>query len=273
MLLRRKGTVRAELTMKVSVCGTTDRGMRRSQNEDDLAMVDLTAEKEFKPPIDADGLTVGERGILLAVCDGVGGHRAGEVASSLALETLASEMEALADGCPRQTVFKEAVEKVNQRVWRESKTQERLSGMATTLTAAVICRGRAIIAHVGDSRAYLMRGKSVSQLTRDHSLVASMVASGAMTEEQAQRSPFRATITQAVGLKRTVDVALDSIDLEKGDMLLLCTDGFSEKVRPEEMAEELRSKSLSEAVPELVALANARGGEDNITVEAARVVE
>src|SRR5262249_17400614 len=96
---------------------------------------------------------------------------------------------------------------------------------------------------------------------------------GAITEEQAQRSPFRATITQAVGLKRTVDVALDSIDLAKGDMLLLCTDGLSEKVRPEEMAEELCSKSLSEAVPGLVALANSRGGEDNITVEAARVVE
>jgi len=259
--------------MKVSVCGTTDRGKRRSQNEDDLAMVDLTAEREFKSPIDADGLAVGERGILLAVCDGVGGRRAGEVASALALETLASEMESLTDGCPRQSVFKEAVERVNERVWQEAKTQERLSGMATTLTAAVICRGRAIIAHVGDSRAYHVRGKSISQLTRDQSFVASMVASGAMTEEQAKHSPFRSTILQAIGFKPTIDVALDAVNLEKGDLLLLCTDGLSEKVRPEEMAEEFRAKSLSTAVPELVALANARGGEDNITVEAARVVE
>jgi protein phosphatase len=236
-------------------------------------MVDLAATKEYAPPIDQEGMTVGERGILLAVCDGVGGHRAGEIASALALETLSHEMESLANGCPRKTLFRVAVENVNKRVWQEAQTQARLAGMATTLTAAVVCHRRAIIAHVGDSRAYFLRGKSIQQMTRDQSFVASMVASGALTEEQAEHSPFRSTILQAIGLKSTVDVALDGVDLEPGDMLLLCTDGLSTKVRPEEMAEALRSRSLPEAVQELIGLANARGGEDNITVEAARIEE
>jgi serine/threonine protein phosphatase PrpC len=259
--------------MKLSVCGNTDRGKRRSKNEDDLSMVDLTLALEFEPPIDAEGVAVGERGILLAVCDGVGGHRAGEIASALALEVLSHEMESLAGGCPRRSLFRVAVENVNQRVWQEAQTQERQHGMATTLTAAAICHERAIIAHVGDARAYVLRGESIQQLTRDQSFVASMVASGALTQEQAERSPFRSTILQAIGRASTVDVALDGVDLEKGDVLLLCTDGLSDKVRPEEMAEALRSRSLSEAVQELIALANARGGEDNITLEAARVEE
>jgi PPM family protein phosphatase len=259
--------------MKLSVCGKTDRGKRRPNNEDDLAMVDLTAAREFEPPIDVEGVTVGDRGILLAVCDGVGGHRAGEIASTLALETLSHEMESLAGDCPRQSLFRAAVENVNRRVWQEAQAQTRLHGMATTLTAAAICHERAIIAHVGDSRAYVLRGGSIQQLTRDQSFVASMVASGALTQEQAERSPFRSTILQAIGRASTVDVALDSVDLEKGDLLLLCTDGLSNKVRPGEIAEALRSQPLPEAVQELIALANARGGEDNITVEAARVEE
>ena len=205
------------------------------------------------------------------MCDGVGGHKAGEIASALALETLSHEMESLAEGCPLQSLFRVAVENVNKRVWQEAQTQERLAGMATTLTAAVICHQRAIFAHVGDSRAYFLRGESILQVTRDQSFVASMVASGGMTEEEAERSPFRSTILQAIGRKSTVDVALDGVELEKGDMLLLCTDGLSTKISSEEMAETLRSRSLSEAAQELIALANARGGEDNITVEVARV--
>src|ERR1700693_4090019 len=135
--------------MKLSVCGKTDRGKRRLKNEDDLAMVDLTAALESEPPIDAEGVTVGDRGILLAVCDGVGGHRAGEIASALALEALSHEMESLAGGCPRQTLFRVAVENVNQSVWQEAQTETRLSGMATTLTAAAICHKLAIIAPLG----------------------------------------------------------------------------------------------------------------------------
>jgi len=258
--------------MKISFCGRTDRGKRRPNNEDDLAAVDLTAQKVLDP-IEAEALPVAEHGILLAVCDGVGGARAGEVASALALETLAHELESLADGCPRRTLFGAAVEKVNERVWKQAHTEEKLAGMATTLTAAVVCRERAIFAHVGDSRAYFLRGGSIRQLTRDQSFVASLVASGALTQEEAERSPYRAVILQAIGRARKVDVALDAIELEAGDLLLLCTDGLSDKVKAEEMAEALRTRSLREAVERLIALANDRGGDDNITVLAARVEE
>ena len=143
--------------------------------------------------------------------------------------------------------------------------------MATTLTAVVLCQRRAILAHVGDSRAYFLRGEKIRQITRDQSFVQALIQSGALSEDDALQSPFRNVILQAIGRKTSVEVALDAIDLTSGDLLLLCTDGLSEKVRPEEMAERLSSSSLSEAVEGLIALANERGGEDNITALAARV--
>jgi PPM family protein phosphatase len=257
--------------MKISVFGRTDRGKKRPNNEDDLAVVDLSDRREMVAPIDAEHLPVGERGVLIAVCDGVGGRRAGEVASELALETLSHEMESLADGCPRRALFRTAVENVNLRVWQQSQSDEKLQGMATTLTAAVVCHQRAILAHVGDSRAYFLRAGQIRQLTRDQSFIASMIAAGTMTEEDAKHSPYRTLILQAIGRQPTVEVALDAVDLENGDKLLLCTDGLSDKVRPEEMAEALRTTPLAKAVEDLIALANSRGGEDNITALAAQV--
>ena len=258
--------------MKISAVGRTDRGRRRSRNEDDLALVDLSA-AETVDTYRVEHRPVAERGILLAVCDGVGGHRAGDIAAALALETLANEMERLVDGCPQPELFRKAIEDVNRRVWTESKAEERLRGMATTLTAALLCHGRAIVAHVGDSRAYMLRNGHIRQITRDQSFVQAMVAAGAIDEAQAARSPFRNVILQAIGQKGEVEVAIDAVDLAPGDGLLLCTDGLSEKVRPDEMARLLGARSLPEAVDALVDLANERGGEDNITALAARVEE
>jgi len=257
--------------MRVSAFGVTDIGKKRSKNEDDLEIVDLDGDRR----IDANavtGLEIGSEGLLLAVCDGVGGHRAGEVASALALTRLAEEMESLDDGCPRRTLFGEAVEKVNRAVWEEAHDDPRLQGMATTLTAAVLCRSRAVIAHVGDSRAYVVRGGQIRQVTRDHSFVQSLVASGALKPEEAEKSPFRNVILQALGRKKDVEVALDAVDLAAGDVVALCTDGLSEKVKPAEIASAL-SGDLTEGVRKLVALANERGGDDNITLLAARVEE
>jgi serine/threonine protein phosphatase PrpC len=259
-----------EKTMKISVFGTTDRGKVREKNEDDLAVVDLTQSRTLDPPR-AEDLPVGPQGVLLAVCDGVGGHRAGEVAAALALENLAEEMESLGDGCPRASLFQTAVERVNRRVWETARSSPALEGMATTLTAAVVCRERVILAHVGDSRAYIVRNGAMRQITRDQSFVESMVASGAMTREEAERSPFRNVILQAVGRRKSVQIALDGFDARSGDVLLLCTDGLSTKVRAEEMAGRLKQLPLSEAVNALIEEANARGGEDNITALAARI--
>ena len=256
--------------MRMSAFGRTDKGKRRSNNEDDLALVDLT-EGRALPDQSAEHLRVGERGVLLAVCDGVGGRRAGEVASGLALEVLSEEMESLTPTCPKRDLFRAAVEKVNVRVWQQARTDSPLEGMATTLTAAVVCHQRAILAHVGDSRAYFLRGDRIRQITRDQSFFESLIEAGAINEEEAAQSPYRNVILQAIGRKKSVEVALDAVELWLGDLLLLCTDGLSEKVRPAEMAERLATLGLREAVESLIALANERGGEDNITALAARI--
>lgn len=256
--------------MRISVFGKTDKGKRRPNNEDDLALVDLTEGRALADQ-SAEHLQVGEKGVLLAVCDGVGGRRAGEVASGLALEVLSEEMESLAPTCPKKDVFRAAVEKVNTRVWQQARVDSALEGMATTLTAAVVCRHRAILAHVGDSRAYFLRGERIRQITRDQSFVESLIEARAIREEEAAQSPYRNVILQAIGRKKSVEVALDAVDVSPGDFLLLCTDGLSDKVRPEEMAERLATLTLREAVGSLIALANERGGEDNITALAGKI--
>jgi serine/threonine protein phosphatase PrpC len=258
--------------MRITAFGATDPGRRRPNNEDDLAIVDLTAASEIAG-LEVRDLPVGKSGVLFAVCDGVGGRRAGEIASSLALAGLVHEMEAIADGCPRRAIFREAVERVNRAVWQKAQDDPALEGMATTLTAAVVCLGRAILAHVGDSRAYVLRDGTIRQLTRDQSFIESMLASGALTAEEAAHSPYRNVILQAVGRKKGVEVALDALDLRDRDVLLLCTDGLSEKVEPAEIGAALAGPDLRAAVHSLIALANERGGEDNITVLAARISE
>ena len=254
-----------EDAIQITVAGQTDRGQVRSKNEDDLALVDLDSSRGIEPP-DVERLAVDGRGLLLAVCDGVGGRRAGEVASALALHCLPEEMQALGSVCPQSDLFRRAVENVSRRVWQESKLDPVLEGMTTTLTAAVICQGRAVVAHVGDSRAYVLRDGQIRQITKDHSFVAEMVESGALTREEADRSPYRNVILQAVGQKKKLEVGLDAVDLRPGDVLLLCTDGLSEKVSPAEMARVVQSAEPREAAEALVKLANERGGEDNITV-------
>lgn len=256
--------------MRITAFGMTDKGRRRPRNEDDLAIVDLGTGKTIESLSLVD-LQVSESGVLLAVCDGVGGRRAGEVAAALALSRLIEEMETTDDGCPRRSLFGRAVERVNRSVWEKSQEDPLLAGMATTLTAAVICRRRAVLAHVGDSRAYVLRSGKVRQVTRDQSFVESMVTSGALTPEEAEHSPYRHVILQAIGRMKSVEVALDAIELEDRDTILLCTDGLSEKVKPEELAEALGGTDLASAVRRLVELANERGGEDNITAIAARV--
>ncbi|HYK41513.1 MAG TPA: Stp1/IreP family PP2C-type Ser/Thr phosphatase, partial [Thermoanaerobaculia bacterium] len=256
-------------SMKLTAFGLTDRGRKRSRNEDDLGIVDLSTGKGIDPAALED-LPIGDLGVLLAVCDGVGGRRAGEVASALALSSLAEEMEEQAKSCPRRAMFGAAVEHVNRTVWEKAHEDPRLEGMATTLTAAVVCRNRAILAHVGDSRAYVFRRGAIRQVTRDQSFVQSLVTSGALSEEEAKQSPYRNVILQAIGRKKQVEVALDAVELEEGDTLLLCTDGLSEKVAAPELARALENPDLQSCVRGLIDLANERGGEDNITALVAR---
>jgi len=205
---------------------------------------------------------------LCAVADGIGGYRAGEVASRLALEALAEELEkAVRAGGPLDRALADAMNVANQKIVRHGLSDPECLGMGTTVTSALISGDRAYIGHVGDSRAYLFRGGRVVQLTRDHSLVAELVRNGNLTEEQAERHPQRNVLTQAFGSDLRVKADVTSVPLEDGDLLLLCTDGLTRSVSVAEIEEVLSgAEDLDEACDRLVAMANERGGYDNVTV-------
>lgn len=207
-----------------------------------------------------------EKGALFLVADGMGGHRAGQVASRSAVEWVRKEYYAdpsrdVADSLER------AIKTANREVYTQAQSDPILSGMGTTLVAAVI-RGRGshvTIANVGDSRAYLLRRNRLAQISIDHSWVEAQVRAGLLTREEAERHPQRNLITRALGIRPTVEVDIFEIRLRKGDALLFCTDGVSGEIPEEEMVRILRGMSPAASSAELVAQANALGGNDNAT--------
>lgn len=246
-----------DLTIK----GATDLGRRRTNNEDSHA---------WWVPEGAAERT--RRGALLVVADGMGGAVAGERASRLAVEVVLKKYSTGPGGDPL-TDLKEAVEAANHAVHAESLTSQDLSGMGTTCTAVVVLGNDALVAHVGDSRAYLIRDDEARQLTTDHSLVAHLVERGQLTPEQARYDPRRNVVTRSVGVGPQVDVDAERLTgvLAPGDTLLLCSDGLHGSVEDEELAEAAGGPDLEEACARLIALANDRGGPDNITIILARV--
>jgi serine/threonine protein phosphatase PrpC len=199
------------------------------------------------------------------VCDGMGGAQAGEVASALTLHCLRSEMPA-GEGGTADAALTASVEKANQRVWQAAADPER-KGMGATLTAVLIHGHRAYVAEVGDSRAYVLRGSRFAQLTRDQSYTQFHLDAGTLTREQAETSQYKNVILQSIGTKPSVVVALSHFTLRRGDRILLCSDGLSNKVTDDEMRSVLTATtSLDAACIQLIELANSRGGEDNITV-------
>ena len=254
----------------ISVSGYTDVGMERKLNEDALLLADLT---NFNFSLGARINTghLSERGALLVVADGMGGAAAGEVASELAVMTLRDELAQRANEKPVSLRLKEAVENANRRIWERAQQHPELRGMGTTLTAAIISNGLAYIAQVGDSRAYLLRGKNITQITKDQSLVQEWLDAGMLDVEEAQIHPYRNYLTQSLGVGPAVKVALTEFPIYRNDYLLLCSDGLSNKISPQEMQQALwKSNSTSETCRKLIDEANRRGGEDNITVIVAR---
>ena len=202
---------------------------------------------------------------VFAVADGLGGHQAGEVASDLAL----SSVRALDQADPRSAAkgIADAVRKGNRAVHDRAESDESLQGMGTTMTAVVISGDTAFIAHVGDSRCYLIRGGTITQLSRDHTLVARMVSEGRLTPEQAEAHPQRSVLTRALGADKDVDVDESRITVMDGDRLLLCSDGLTGMLSDEEIREYVAGGSdLDEICRRLIDAANERGGLDNITV-------
>jgi PPM family protein phosphatase len=242
--------------MRLSSFAGTDVGRLRSGNEDSHLR----------------GRTV------FAVADGLGGHQGGEVASAMAVEPLAAlDGHAFADAREAAEALAEAIREANLAILRRARSDPELWGMGTTVTAAAVAGDRVLqLAHVGDSRAYLLRaGAPLRQLTTDHTVVQEAVARGLLTRQQAAVHPQRGVVTRAVGLDPQVPVDLpEPLELEPGDQVLLCTDGLTEVVDDEPIAAVLASQADGDdACSALIAAANQGGGPDNVTVVLLRVAD
>ncbi|MDP9150056.1 MAG: protein phosphatase 2C domain-containing protein [Myxococcota bacterium] len=256
--------------VSLAVYGETDVGLVRATNEDAFVIVDLTSGASVAPKR-MTRCDVGDRGVLMAVSDGIGGHQAGEVASALVIESMCREMASVHPGESSEARLERAVVHANREVWQAGQFPGR-ENMGATLTALFVCGRTAFVAEVGDSRAYLLRGGQIAQVTRDQSYVQLLVDSGAMSADQAKTSGLSNVVLQAMGLKPEVSVALGKIDLRERDCLVLCSDGLSNKLGDDELRQIiLTAPRLDLAGAQLVAAAKARGGEDNITAIVAGV--
>jgi protein phosphatase len=246
--------------MRLAIQAATDLGLKRLRNEDTYAAWEPDNPEERA-----------RRGVLLVLADGMGGARSGDVASRLATEA-AVRAYRQAPGADPLTDLGAALTAANRAVYAENSRQDELPGMATTLTAAVVRGSEVYVAHVGDTRAYLARAGRLEQLTEDHSLVARLVAEGQLTSDQARLDPRRNLLTRSVGLAPTVPIDSRRVNtaLGPGDTLLLCSDGLHGLVADLELARVLGREDLAQVVTDLIALANAAGGSDNITVLVAR---
>ncbi len=209
------------------------------------------------------------RAPVFVVADGMGGARAGEVASRLAIDAF---QEGLPDSGNSEEMLAGRVREANRAIYDKALEEPDLQGMGTTLTAAYLDDARLAIAHVGDSRAYLFRDGELRRLTQDHSLVDELVRRGKLTEEQAAEHPQRSIITRALGIERDVEVDTWSYPVRAGDVLLLCSDGLTSMVSEERVAKVLSTvASLERAAGKLIEAANEAGGRDNITVVLSRL--
>jgi protein phosphatase len=249
----------------VEVAGRSDVGCQRQRNEDYFSVLDLT-HTEATGPFDADA---GPRGFLFLVCDGMGGHVAGQVASHLAVDMVTERMaeappDASAESMAR--VVRAAARRANARIFRVATENPRLEGMGTTLSAAVLAGSTLVVAQVGDSRAYVLRGTELAQVTRDQSLVEELIRTGQLTEVEAQDFEATNIILQALGVAADVDVALTRVDLRRGDHLLVCSDGLSGVVEDDHIKDAISTAATpDDACKRLIELARESGGPDNIT--------
>jgi protein phosphatase len=255
----------------VSAAWLTDVGRVRNNNEDALIVADLSERKVVSGAGEVSLRRIGKRGWLLAVADGMGGAQAGEVASRIATERLAQILISVTEKTLVPEWLRDGLSSANREIRRVSREQPECQGMGATITAAIIHDGRAIIGQVGDSRGYLIRAGQIQQITKDQSMVQALVDAGVLTPEEAAHSPQRNFILKALGAEDELEPDLSRVELASGDYLLLCSDGLSNKVGNVEMRDiALKTKTLGAACIQLVALANERGGEDNITVILAR---
>lgn len=230
----------------------TDKGRIRKQNEDFV----------YAPQ--------GNGGYFAIVADGMGGHKAGEVASRLVVHTVIENLKNLLPEDISEEVLSNALILANKNVWNESHADQHKEGMGSTATVAVFKDSKAIIGHVGDSRAYLYRERKLSQITKDHSYVQMLIDNGYITKKEASNHPARNVITRAVGTDEDLDVDIYTVQLKQGDTILLCSDGLNVAV-PDNEIETTLGRGIAYAAGALIEAALNNGGSDNISVVLAYV--
>ena len=234
------------------IYGSTDVGLVRDHNEDFYFIHESNVQKDYS---------------LLIVADGMGGHEAGEVASELSVTCFVEEFDKLElkKVSNIEKHLSDSLKNANSQVFDKSKETETL-GMGTTFTSVLLYDNRLFFAHVGDSRAYLLRENKMIQITQDHSWVAEQVALGIIKPEDAINHPRNNIITRAIGLNSSVEVDVNSMKVYKGDILLLCSDGLSGLVSDKSIEELISINNLQKVPDQLIEIANQNGGTDNITV-------
>ena len=236
----------------MKIYGKTDVGKVRESNQDSMVFKHL----------DEDCL-------YAVVCDGMGGHNGGNVASELAVRTLDASLSSGYDGASRnrsvETLLRKAIRHTNETVFSVSLKDEGLRGMGTTVVMAYIVDGKAYIAHVGDSRAYIYDGDSLTRLTVDHSIVQQMIDDGQITEEEAKTHPYRHVITRVLGFTRDVEVDIETVEFAPTDIILLCSDGLSNMLESSEIESVFEEVSANRVCDELVEREMKNGGTDNVT--------
>lgn len=246
--------------MKIVSAGLTDVGRKRNHNE--------------------DSFLIDEEVQLYVVADGMGGHAGGGTASRIAVETIDRELRSAREGStdpflaetnlqesPLPEVLRGAVERACLAIFKAAQEDPRLNGMGTTVISLLVKGNHALFAHVGDSRAYLVRGELIQQISEDHSLVNEQIKAGMITPEEARHSRYKNIITRSVGFEEEVQVDVMGLITEPGDYFVMCSDGLSNFVEDKEIREVcLSTPDVTEIPKKLIAMANDRGGDDNITV-------
>lgn len=237
----------------MKMASKTDTGLQRNSNQDSYAVGELPGEA-----------------VWAVVCDGMGGASGGSVASTTAVKSISEQISAsYRPGMGANSIrnlLQSAVSTANLTVFDMSKSIKNLAGMGTTVVACMLVDSVAHIVHAGDSRAYLLSKGKLSQITRDHSIVQSMIESGHLTEEQARLHPRKNVITSALGVDETLQMDYDEVELSEGDAVFICTDGLTNYLETDEILSIVNSTGFYECPDALVERANQNGGGDNITV-------
>jgi serine/threonine protein phosphatase PrpC len=249
-----------EIRPDVELANMSDVGCVRQVNEDYFAYVEPQDQLEFD-----------RRGRLLMVADGMGGHKGGQVASSLAVDVVRNKFLE-ADSDDARSVLIDSFQAAHRTIIEASHDSTDLDGMGTTCCAAILKNGQLVFGSIGDSRLYLIREGSVQPLTEDHTVVNALIKQGVLSPEEARHHEQRNVLTAALGSEAsTIAGDFNSIPVQAGDTFLMCSDGLHGLVTDQEMGEVVDSQPLTDACRQLIELAKDRGGPDNITVQLLRV--